>query len=154
MKTTLPSAPTTDMNSYETNSSQLIASHDADMHSLRCFNISSSCSCGDLLKGVGSFGPEPNAPNTIDKCEGEGVNATSIVHYDESVNRIIVRATNGEIIAADNEVEVEITLLSANDTSKRSIPNKWSVAHIYYAPKVLIREESISWDFIKSFVVE
>jgi len=152
-KTIQPSSAPS-MNSSQTYSPpKIIASFDADMHAPRCAT-SSSCSSGALLVGVGILGPEPNAPNTIDNCEGEGSNFTSLFRHDESVDRIIVRATNEEIIAAGNEIEIEVTLSSANDTSKRSIPNKWSVAHVYYASNATIGKNNISWEFITSHAVE
>ena len=106
---------------------------------------------------MGSLGPEPNYPNTIDDCTGEAANQTSVVRFDESVDRIAVRATDGGDITAGEEVAVEVTLSSAGDTSERAAPGKWSVAHFYHAPNVNPANDgggNITWTFVKSVVVE
>ena len=130
-------------------SSETIAIYDAEMRAPRCSSTSLACSSGDLLAGV-SIGQEPNSPNTVDGCEGEGTNW----NHDESVDQIVVRGVNGELIAANSKLEVEINVSSAKETAKRSIPFKWSVAHVYFAPTVIVGAEGIDWVFLESFVVE
>ena len=73
--------------------------------------------------------------------------------HDESIDQIIVRSTTEGIMIAGDEIEVEITLSSATDTSERPVPDKWSVAHVYYASSITIGKE-VSWKFLQSFVVE
>lgn len=129
----------------------LTATYDPDVGAPRCAVASHLCSSGNLLLGVGSS--EPNTPNTIDQCEGEGSNSTDIARrQEESVDQIIVRATDRGVITAGNEVEVEVTLSSAEDASTRSVPFKSSVAHVYFASNAL--EGHASWEFLESFVVD
>ena len=125
----------------------------------RCKNAGSLCDSDVLLLGVGSSamgGPEPNAPNTIDICKGEeGITvARSVFHQDESIDRIVVRSLDRRTITAGNEVEVEVTVYSAQDTTLRSIANKWSVAHVYYASNVPVETDDIAWHYIWSEAVE
>ena len=55
------------------------------------------------------------------------------------------------LLRTGKEAELEVTVWLAQDTSKRKDPNKWSVAHVYYTPKV--EANNVTWKYIWSEVV-
>lgn len=57
-------------------------------------------------------------------------------HHDETVDKIAVRSLDDALLRVGKEVELEVTVWSAQNTTTRNNPNKWSVAHVYYAPKL------------------
>eukprot|EP00970_Alexandrium_tamarense_P011795 scaffold2570_cov223-Alexandrium_tamarense.AAC.21 len=77
------------------------AVYDSSLGVPLCFLHGSSCSSEALLDGRGAMGPEPNAPNTIDKClDGND----GVYHIDESLDRIVVRS--GRIDGAGSDVDL------------------------------------------------
>eukprot|EP00804_Cyclotella_cryptica_P004506 CCRYP_017646-RA/>CCRYP_017646-RA protein AED:0.38 eAED:0.38 QI:40/1/1/1/1/0.5/2/0/492 len=148
------SSPTTKSNSL------LVAVYNTSLHAPHCSNIGSSCSSGLLLDGSGSLAEdsrrESNAPNTIDDCKGDQETTTSstinpIYHHDETIDKIVIRSLDEAPFRIGNEAELEVTVWSAQDTATRNNPNKWSVAHMYYAPAVAAN--NVTWKYIWSEVV-
>jgi len=138
----------------------LTAAFDSTMGAPHCYLVGSSCSSDILLRGVGSHGeggPEPNSPNTIGSCRVEEPNnskPSSVFHQDESIDQITIRTVSGDFFTIGSEVEVEIALWSAQDTSQRTNPHKWSVAHVYYASNVGDDGAVVDWEYVWSEVVE
>jgi hypothetical protein len=138
----------------------LTAAFDSTMGAPRCYLVGSSCSSDILLRGVGSHGeggPEPNSPNTLGSCRGEEPNnstPSSVFHQDESIDRITIRTVSGDFFTIGSEVEIEIAVWSAQDTSKRTNPHKWSVAHVYYTSNVGVDGAVVDWEYVWSEVVE
>ena len=141
---------------FSPNNEFSIAVYDSALKAPRCFIIGSSCSSGHLLKGSGSIlgsGLELNAPNTIDYCQGDNATlATSTYLQDESVDLIVVRSIDENLLQVGNDVEVDVSVWSAKDVSKRANPNKWSVAHVYYTSRA--ETANITWNYIWSEIVE
>ncbi len=142
------------------NNQRNIAEYDELLKAPRC-PLGSLCDSDILLLGMnfdGIDGPEPNAPNTIDGCQqGEFatdfITGTPVFRRDESVDRIIIRSIDGDAMTAGGEVEAEITLYGAEDTSSRSNPESRSIAHVYYAPNAGVRDE-VEWKYLWSESVD
>eukprot|EP00804_Cyclotella_cryptica_P004504 CCRYP_017648-RA/>CCRYP_017648-RA protein AED:0.36 eAED:0.36 QI:96/1/1/1/0.5/0.33/3/154/511 len=142
------------------NSLHLTAVYNASLKAPYCSNIGSSCSSGILLDGSGLLAEighrERNAPNTIDDCKADQETASSfaiqrIYRHDETIDKIVIRSVDEGLLRIGCEAELEVTVWSAQDTTKRNNPNKWSVAHLYYAPKV--ESSNVTWIYILSEAV-
>jgi len=142
------------------NSQRNIAEYDELLKAPRC-PLGSLCDSDILLLGMnfdGIEGPEPNAPNTIDSCqqrelEMDLVTGAPVFRLDESVDRIVIRSLDGDTMKAGREVEAEITLHGAEDTSSRSNPDSRSIAHVYYTPNAGAIDE-VEWKYLWSESVD
>jgi len=153
-----PPSKSPTQNNLNPQSNLYVAQYDDVLKAPRC-RLGSHCDSGTLLLGVGSHS-EQNAPNSIDDCPGDdrtrsSAMMTPIFHRDESVDKIIIR-TLEEIgpLSVRMEVEAEITVYSADDTSSRSNPNKWSLAHVYYSSNAKNNGDDITWKYLWTETVE
>eukprot|EP00804_Cyclotella_cryptica_P004507 CCRYP_017647-RA/>CCRYP_017647-RA protein AED:0.38 eAED:0.38 QI:59/1/0.5/1/1/0.5/2/0/480 len=144
----------------ESNTLHVIAVYNTSLKAPHCSSVGSGCSSGFLLDGSGSLAEdshrESNAPNAIDDCKGDQDTTTSFAiqptyHQDETVDKIAIRSLDEGLLRIGNEAEVEVTVWSPRDTANRNNPNKWSVAHMYYAPKV--EANNVEWKYIWSEVM-
>ena len=98
--------------------------------------------------GVGdsqSGGPESHSSNTIDDC----VDASNGVHQeDESVDKIVVRSQDGNILTSGEVATIEATVSTATDTSGRAIPSGFEVAHFYYATN--LSYAPVEWTYLET----
>ncbi|KAL7465318.1 hypothetical protein ACHAXS_005641, partial [Conticribra weissflogii] len=150
-------------NKLNPQSNLYVAQYDEVSKAPRC-QLGSRCDSGVLLLGVGSdprSGPEQNSPNSIDDCPGEDLTKSSVMitpifHRDESIDKIIVHSTQEESgpMSVGMEVEAEITVYSADDTSSRSNPNKWSLAHVYYSSNAKKNGDEVTWKYLWTEAVE
>lgn len=67
------------------------------------------CDSGALLDGRATLGPEPDAPNTVDRCADGTAGA---YHVDESIDRVKVLAADGVPLRAGTTGTVEVTVFA------------------------------------------
>lgn len=135
----------------------LIAAYDSTLKAPKCAQVSAGCSSGSLLIGSGSFSSpylESNAPNTVDGCEGDNATRTnfsgSVYQQDECIDVIVLTSVDDNFLQVGHEVNVNVSVWSAQSVSDRTDPHKSSIAHIYYALDI----QNITWKHIHSEIVE
>ena len=94
-----------------------IAVYEDARKTVACAGLSKSCDSDVLLLGRGALGPEPHAPNTIASSCADG--AQGKFHTDESIDRLVISSTNGEVMKAGATAKIEATVFAyttpAND---------------------------------------
>ncbi len=74
-----------------------------------CHGPSPRCDSRELLRGRGSVGPEPNAPNTLRGSCGDGEEEGTF-HESRSVDSVRVATLDGTELAVGTPVRVEVSL--------------------------------------------
>ncbi|AKJ03808.1 Ig-like protein group 3 [Archangium gephyra] len=92
-----------------------------------CTAPGSRCDSGELLKGRGSVGPEPQQPNTVGGSCADGSEGTSGI--GPSLERLAVTRADGTPFAVGKEVTVQATVIATSTYWKQ-------VLDLYAAPDV------------------
>ncbi len=115
------------------------ATFDTNLLAPSCTSAGSGCETGTLLNGVGSAGPESNAPNTINNSCADGTSGTYLT--DESIENINVYTLDGGVFAAGATVQVDVTVWAWNSGSADKLD-------LYYASDA----NSPSWQPIQTSI--
>ncbi len=70
-----------------------MAVYDSALRAPRCGTTGNVCDTGNLVNGRASFGPEPNAPNTLGGACPDGTSGT--YHVNRSLDRLRVSTPDG-----------------------------------------------------------
>jgi leucyl aminopeptidase len=101
-----------------------IAVYDPVLGAPICDAPSARCDTVDLVRGRAAFGPEANAPNTLDSCT-DGVRGTP--GNTEMVNRVVISSVDGTTFHTGSVINIEVQVFAyRNGASDR--------LDIYYAP--------------------
>ncbi len=116
------------------------AIYDAEYAAPRCSDLVSSCETGStLVKKTSEL--EQNSPNSVDECRDVSIGSEEDF---ESIDRVIVRSLNGDIMSVGSWVEVIVIVKAPN---RPRFPNHHQLAHIYYKTNI-----NSNWKYISSRV--
>ncbi|MBZ4420854.1 endopeptidase [Myxococcus sp. RHSTA-1-4] len=100
-----------------------LASYDASLGTPVC-GTGCGCDTGTIVNSRGSqfLGAEPNEPNTLDGCPD---GPWGFYHFDESIDRVVLKSVDGGPITPGKQVKVDVTVWCYDATDK---------LNLYYTP--------------------
>jgi len=117
------------------------AIYDVEYTAPRCLELGSSCETGStLVKKSSEY--EQNTPNSVDECRDVSSASEEVF---ESIERVMVRSLNGDIMSVGSWVEVVVMVKTPN---RPRSPNHHHLAHFYYKTNI-----DPHWKYISSMFV-